>query len=612
MIFKCLVALLILLMSVNSLFATEKCEWVDGVREKAPAIIMSGECSIHELFESKFIEKLDTNTLLLSASVFAVPGSKLIISNDIFSKFKLLSSAKNFANIIIEGGELIISGVSISSYDPFTGKYDEDLKDGRAFIRVGAFVDADGKPRNGFIDVRDSTISFLGYNSIEQNEHFSAFGLSLKVHKEEELNIVQVNGSIRNSVLSNNYRGFYSYGARNIIFESNYVHNNHDYGVDPHDDSDGFIATRNTIVDNGGTGIALSRRCDNSVISQNLVSRNGKNGILIHDLSNSVSISDNFVDNNIGDGIVVHDSNEVTLSKNTISNNRNGVRLFAGSTSVVVEKNKFQDNRRSDLFILNGNVDAYNDLGDYSAHDKWNAKNISRHNDSRVRLAFINENRFISNAVIETIEAELISFSNNKYRRNVLFNIKNSNYISMDGALSQGHVSYRLRSENLGSAQYKIDAKAGSELSALNGDIIISQSPLSLFPATNQNFSLYLSRSGKNEIRTLSQDRSVQSGILKLVPLRVVNGDLKLSSYLGDFERDGEARVELVSEDWDETVLSIDSKTCSLVKIGVDNRFLRAFANGEGYVSSGVNFKLHEILEGRHGRVVLDLTCIQM
>lgn len=606
-----LLTILALIITGEKVSASEICKWVDGQRDDKPALLVSGSCTLDQITPSKYIEEQNQDSILLSASLFVLPKSRLVMNGSTFKNVRLSSGINSYAPIIAEGSELIINNTNISSFDPQTGLPDTNIEDGRAFIRVDAFIDSNGTAQNGFIDIDRSSISHLGYNSIGRDSNFSAYGLSLKVRKEDELNLVQVNGRIRNSTLSYNYRGYYSYGARNIIFESNYVHNNDDYGVDPHDDSDGFIAINNTIVNNGGTGLALSRRCDNSVVSGNKIIGNGNNGILIHDLSNSVVIEDNLVEDNGLDGIVIHDSNQIKVLNNVISNNRNGMRIFAGSTSVHIEGNEFSKNRRTDIFLLNGNLEAIDDLSNYSLGTDWNAQNISRHNDSRVRLVSIEKNTFTSNAVIESIEAELISFSENYYAGDVLFDIKESDRVSLDGAQSQGHVSYRLRSKTDSSSQYAIDAKSGSELSVLNGDRITVLNDNPQFPASNQNFTLEFLNNGEKVISTVSPDRKIQTGILKEIPLSAIKGEVSLSSYVGDFLINGEARIELVSTDWTELVLSINNNSCSIVKLDIEDRFLPAFSKDAFYVQTGVEFQLDDVLEGSRGRVVMDIKCVQ-
>ena len=604
-------AIFYLIISSVSLSAGTSCNWADGERNNTAALLISGQCTIGQVTQSKHIEQQDTQTLLITAPIFVLPDSRLTLDGLAIKNIRLLSQKNFYASIISEGSELFIINTHISSFDPRTGSPDMNLEDGRAFIRVDAFIDKDGKRKNGFIDVNGSEISYLGYNSIGRDGDFSAYGLSLKVRKEEELDFVQVNGRIRNSSLNNNYRGYYSYGARNIIFEGNLVHSNHDYGVDPHDDSDGFLAINNIIRNNGGTGLALSRRCDNSAVVGNKIFENGNNGILVHDLSNSVVIENNSVERNGLDGIVIHDSNQIRIIKNNISKNRNGIRIFAGSTLIDVEENKFNENRRTDIFLLNGNLEAANNLSDYSLGTDWNAENISRHNDSRVRMAFVKNNHFASKAKIEAIETEMVHFLNNRYAGDVLFNFKNSDRISLDGSMAVGGVSYQFRSNTETAAQYTVDAKLNSELSILEGDQVIVLNEIPLFPALNQNFILEFFGTGTKVIKTVGANSDIQTGSLKEIPLTVLKGEMRLSSYLGDFMRNGDARFEISSNDWSEVALEIKSQSCSISKLEIDKRFLPSRSDNIFYVSTSTEFQFSNILAANRGRAIMDLTCLQ-
>lgn len=294
----------------------------------------------------------------------------------------------------MNGATLWIDGVTVESYDPETGKPDTNLADGRSFIRVDAFIDKDGQKRNAHFEMTNSAIRYLGYETRNDPNQYTGYGLSLKVRSEEQLSEVAITGAIHNSLIEHNYRGFYSYGARDIIFTDNIVVFNKDYGVDPHDDSTGFVARRNLIAFNDGTGLAISRRCSNAIIADNYIIGNGANGIIVHDLSNNTSVQGNVVTSNNLDGIVIHDSNNVTVSNNKISLNRNGIRVFAGSTLVDVSDNEFQENRETLVVLLPGWLEQVSDLSDYSEGTKWNAKNISRHNDGRVRGVKVQKNTF--------------------------------------------------------------------------------------------------------------------------------------------------------------------------------------------------------------------------
>lgn len=596
------------LMSVGAQSQEPACEWSDGVRSDRSAILVEGNCTLDDILESDFISDSPNGVIILEP-LFVLPYSTFTINGVTTKNIFLRSEPQSYAYIVAEGSTLEILNASISSIDLTSGRPDESIGDGRAFIRVDAFVGDEGSLHNAHVEIKDSSISYLGYNSLQRDGNFSTYGLSLKVRRETELDQVKVTGSIINSVLDHNFRGFYSYGARDVIFERNFVHNNHDYGVDPHDDSDGFVARFNRIVNNGGTGLALSRRCSNSIISNNYIAGNKNNGIIIHDLSNSIIVSDNIVQENGLDGIVIHDSHNVSVVNNQIRFNRNGIRVFAGSTLTSINHNIFDSNARSAIFILNGNLDAVNDYGDYSVGTTWNAQNISRHSDSRVRIVSVSNNQFSGDTVIDVSEADYVEYIENIYRNDVMFNIQNSKNVRLDGDRALGNVSYRLRADDSGSTLYEITPKENSELSFMGQDKIMLANGV-YFPADNQNFTLELNASGDNLISAASAIGNIQTGIMKFVPLNVVEGSVTLSSYIGDLSVTNSATLEIVSTDWAEVFFSLDYGQCALFNIVIEDRYIRSFSESSFFIEAGASFQLGSVLAAGRGRAVLELSCV--
>ena len=84
-----------------------------------------------------------------------------------------------------------------------------------------------------------------------------------------------VYGDIKNSDIHHNYYGHYSYGHQGGVWTNNKMHHNHQYGFDPHDDSDYLTIANNEVYDNVNHGIIASKRCNNVKIYGNTVYRGG-------------------------------------------------------------------------------------------------------------------------------------------------------------------------------------------------------------------------------------------------------------------------------------------------------------------------------------------------
>jgi parallel beta-helix repeat protein len=590
----------------------QACNWTDTQQDDAPIILVQGgTCGFSDLAQSRHIS-MANGTALVTASIVIEPDAVLnIISSDIL-RIRLNSTAEGFANIEANGSTLRIDGVQIESYDPTTGLPDTDLSDGRAYIRVDAYVDDAGQARNARFEMSNSAVRYLGYETRQDPTQYSGYGLTLKVRDEQNLPHVAITGWIRNSRIEHNYRGYYSYGARDITFIDNIVAFNHDYGVDPHDDSSGFIGRRNTVAFNSGTGIAISRRCGDSVIADNHVIGNGANGILIHDLSNNTLVHDNVVASNWLDGIVIHDSHAISVQGNVIRNNRNGLRLFAGSTLIAVQENNFRDNRNASLILLAGWLDQADDLDDYSDGTSWNGQNISRHSDGRVRGVIIENNIFASRATLIFDNAAFVNARGNRFLANVTFTAQDTTDLSLDGTGAVGTVSYRLRRSRHEPASYSIAPPPGSLLSVMSGDIVDLTGDINFLPADNTNFSLLLRGGEYGQIVTATgQDPlEIQTGVLKPIPLAAIAGAVSISSYIGEFERYEPARIEMSSRDWPTTALSTAPSGCNLIEWTIGSRFTQ---NRDDFMFFGLQSEVIEIATGpiaEAGRIIADIRCI--
>ena len=70
------------------------------------------------------------------------------------------------------------------------------------------------------------------------------------------------------------------------------MHDNHQYGFDPHDDSDYLTIANNEVYNNGNHGIIASKRCNNVKIYGNEVYDGGEEaaGIFLHRSSDSSEV----------------------------------------------------------------------------------------------------------------------------------------------------------------------------------------------------------------------------------------------------------------------------------------------------------------------------------
>ena len=92
-----------------------------------------------------------------------------------------------------------------------------------------------------------------------------SYGLTWKVRgfckdlsNPEVFDEVQVYGDIQNSDIYGMYNGLYSYGHEGGVWTGNKMHDNIQYGFDPHDDSDRLTIANNIVYGNGNHGETFS------------------------------------------------------------------------------------------------------------------------------------------------------------------------------------------------------------------------------------------------------------------------------------------------------------------------------------------------------------------
>lgn len=549
--------------------AAVACSWSDDTGDLR---IEAGICTFAEIARSASIEVAD-RIAIASETIRVGRGATLAIDGTEIDQLRLLSTSETNTHLIAEAGTLRLRDIVIESYDPETGGPDTNMEDGRSFVRVDGFLDDTGRAANGTLEIDRSRLSYLGYDSrfVDTNE-FSSYGISLKVRSESGLRHATVTGHIRNSTLSFNYRGFYSYGAQEFEISDSEVHHNTDYGIDGHDDTDRLIVMGNRIFSNGGTGLICSRRCGANVFENNDVHDNGANGIVLHDISTGGRILNNRVFDNVQDGIVVHDSQDTLVAGNEIRGNRYGVRVFSGSVLTTITDNLFGKNTVADIFIKHGNLHSAADLSDYSLGPDWNAQNIARHNSARVWGTEIVGNRFEAEVTVLARGANYLHFADNIYEVGVTFDIQSSDNIELDGVQSEGPVSYRLRSDFPDGANYGIAAPRGAELSMNGMDQVILRGTVPLIPDGRG----FLLRVGASEPRQLTVNlpnpTGIRTAVLVDLPMVPIAGIARIYDYRDYFlsGRFVSMRISLPPDN--QFRLRVLDRVCSVVEWSLNDR----------------------------------------
>jgi parallel beta-helix repeat protein len=271
-----------------------------------------------------------------------------------------LQSGRNFVTCLcLNRAQALIKNTLITSYDPAAGGPDNNSNDGRSFVRN----------YNGRLDVIGSTLSNLGngadlqFQSNQTNSPFTkleedgaTYGASWRI-SAGSLGANIATGWVENSRFEHNYFGAYSFGTSGITWMSSRFDHNTIYGLDPHDDSNNALITRNTFDHNGKHGFIMSKRCDYNEITNNISFGNKLHGFMLHENSSYNLLSGNLAYSNF-DNYVIYNSNFNTIDHNQGYNPfRSQVRISNGSLNSFVRSNTFSGGRHG-IFIYNNSANA--------------------------------------------------------------------------------------------------------------------------------------------------------------------------------------------------------------------------------------------------------------
>jgi hypothetical protein len=259
------------------------------------------------------LKKESTGVWLLAANLVVFKGANLVIDSTDGTWLKIRSDGSS-AYGLKNTGTLTINSVKITSWNTATNNYASQGSTGstpRAYI-----VTLSGA--TGRTNILNSEIAYLGYDKS------GGHGLDYYGGADKQL--------IQNNHIHHLWRAFYSSGVGGIMFIKNVVHDNIEYGIDPHSGTHDMYITYNKVYNNNH-GIICSVMCYNMYITNNEVYNNEKDGIFLNAGSHHSTIANN----NIHDENVAIELPSLSYSSvygNTITNSKYGIEIETDIGSV--------------------------------------------------------------------------------------------------------------------------------------------------------------------------------------------------------------------------------------------------------------------------------------
>jgi parallel beta-helix repeat protein len=299
----------------------------------------------------------------LNAGIVVEEGATLYINSSDVTWLKILSKNNNGdkeenketskTNIIEVHGSLKIDSIKLTSWDAPTNDYvrnpgSRDLSDNHLELgtpRPHISIESDA---TGTTDITNSELAYLGYEG------------GVGAGPDDGITYFGGDGStLKNNNIHHLYFGFYSNGVGHITIESNAIHHNAHYGLDPHTGTHDMIIRNNEVYENGGIGIICSLDCFNIIIENNKVYNNTKMGIMF---SRNMydSIARNNIINHEDNGIVISESHDNQIYNNVVSHSGRGIDLDKESYDNVIRSNVIRNIPDGDdaLHIEDGAADV--------------------------------------------------------------------------------------------------------------------------------------------------------------------------------------------------------------------------------------------------------------
>ena len=285
------------------------------------------------------LEEVKPGVWYLKSNLSLRSGVTLNLDKNEATWIKMASSKKGFVFLQAFNAAIYINGVKITSWDEKQNDFDREIKDGRSYIMV---------KDNSRMDLYSADIGYLGY-ARTPDLNASPYGIAWKMSKGKLLNTL-LTGEVINSRFHNNYFGAYTFGATGMVWRGNKLYDNVRYGLDPHDDSNGFLVENNVAYNKGAHGIIFSKRCMYNTIRNNYSYNNKLHGIMLHEKSDNNIIENNIFEGNMN-GIALWRASNNIVRNNIIRNNKHGIRVTVESRENIIEYNRITGSRLYGIYL---------------------------------------------------------------------------------------------------------------------------------------------------------------------------------------------------------------------------------------------------------------------
>ena len=356
---------------------------------------------LQELEPSTLVRQPD-GSYLLGEDIVVDAGATLDIESDTGLVLRMSSTSDAFTSIVTLGGSLAIGGtetrpITISSWDPTTGKVDNDTTDGRSYIRVvggNARLSYVNFNHLGFWSGVTGGVSLTGTQKADLGSAIANTGTpTTTLPKVFGTNLLPATGAgagtlsitpdlsgysyvsalVQNVNVSDDAFGLFVSSAQGVAVSHVSVSRSLVDGIVFHRDVTDSTITNTTSSHNAVDGVILTRATSGIELSTVTAEHNGHNGITIEggalatgpnptgvpvSTYGNNGVSNSNASDNGHYGIAIVGGTNMRVVGNTASNDVSGVVVSNAATGTSVRNNLVENSSKQGIALRNAGTNT--------------------------------------------------------------------------------------------------------------------------------------------------------------------------------------------------------------------------------------------------------------
>ncbi|MGH3900335.1 MAG: right-handed parallel beta-helix repeat-containing protein [Pseudonocardiaceae bacterium] len=312
-------------------------------------------------------ERIDASTVALINSVLVGPGAKLILDAP-GTTLRLTSTPTGFTSLVGWKGSIELIGapgrpLTLTSWDPATNRPDQQVADGRAYVRVAG----------SDLQTHFTAISHLGFWSGRTG------GLAV-TGSESAIGT----GSITDTTVHANHYGFFSSDTNGLTIADSTFDGATADGILLHQGSTGTTIRTSTIRGNTGSGVVADRGASEVTLRHVTAERNGTDGIRFDgrplaerpgaagaslDGQRGFRVQDSAVRFNAGNGVLVWDADDTVVAGTGVVDNAEGIVVRGATKHAKISTNAVTSSAGAAIAVRDGATDVTVDRNTVASAD---------------------------------------------------------------------------------------------------------------------------------------------------------------------------------------------------------------------------------------------------